>query len=85
MCIRDRWTAGSLDAPAAGLMTRNPVTLPPDGSIAFALNLMSQGGFRHLPIVDQDRIPLGVISVKDVIDYLVEAYTTALLDFSADG
>ena len=61
-------------------MTRNPITQPPDGSIAYALNLMSQGGFRHIPIVDQDHIPIGIISVKDVVDHLVKSYTEALLD-----
>ena len=62
-------------------MTPNPVTQPPDGSIAYALNLMSQGGFRHIPIVDQDHMPIGIISVKDVVDYLVRTYTDALLNF----
>ena len=62
-------------------MTRNPVTQPPTGSIAYALNLMSEGGFRHIPIVDQDNLPIGIISVKDVVDYLVRSYTEALLGF----
>ncbi len=62
-------------------MTKNPVTQAPDTTIAFALNLMSQGGFRNLPIVDADGVPLFIISVKDVIDFMVESMTAALLDF----
>ena len=65
-------------------MTKDPVTQPPDCTIAFALNLMSQGGFRNLPVVDQHGAPLAIVSVKDVVDYLVESFTSALLDFPVD-
>ena len=53
-------------------MTKDPVRELPDASLAFALSVMSHGGFRHVPIVDQDDIPIGIVSVKDVIDYFVQ-------------
>lgn len=62
-------------------MTKDPVTQPPDGSVAYALNLMSQGGFRHIPIVDQDMVPIGIVSIKDIVDYLVARLTEDLLNF----
>jgi CBS domain-containing protein len=68
--------------PIEEFMTRDPITQPPDGTVAYALNLMSQGGFRHIPIVDAENMPLGIISVKDVVDYIVESFTTDLLNFS---
>ncbi len=52
-------------------MTSHPISERPEASLAFALNLMSNGGFRHIPIVDQEGIPIGIISVKDVVDYIV--------------
>ncbi len=55
----------------SSVMTHNPQSQKLDGTIAFALNLMSLGGFRHIPIVDDDNMPIGIISVKDVVDYLV--------------
>jgi CBS domain-containing protein len=58
-------------ALVADFMTPNPQRAQPDTTIAFALNLMSGGGFRHVPVVDQDDIPIGILSVKDVVDYLV--------------
>jgi CBS domain-containing protein len=61
-------------------MTREPVTERPDATIAFALNLMSSGGFRHLPLVDESNIPVGIISVKDVVDFIVERFTSSLLN-----
>ena len=67
--------------PVENYMTADPVTQPPEGTIAYALNLMSQGGFRHIPIVDGENKPVGMISVKDVVDYIVETFTQDLLDF----
>jgi CBS domain-containing protein len=40
---------------------------------------MSNGGFRHVPIVDQDDVPIGIISVKDVVDHLVERMLSGVL------
>lgn len=62
------------------VMTPNPMGIEPDETIAFALNLMSHGGFRHLPLIDKDGFPIGVISVKDVIDYIVNKMTDDLLN-----
>jgi CBS domain-containing protein len=63
-----------------GVMTRNPETLTPDDPIAFAMQLMSVGGFRHVPLVDPDRRPVGILSVKDIVDYLVEHIPREILN-----
>ena len=44
--------------------TKNPVTLTPEGSAIDALRVMDDGGFRHLPVIDNRRI-LGVVSRSD--------------------
>jgi len=69
------------ETPVSGYMTKNPETGKPDDTIAYALNLMSQGGFRHLPITDGSGMAVGIISIRDVIDYIVESYTNDLLAF----
>lgn len=58
--------------PISSVMTRNPHTEKMTTSMAFALNMMSQGGYRHIPIVDDDGYPVGMVSVKDIVDYIVE-------------
>lgn len=65
-------------------MTADPVAETPTITIAYALNLMSHGGFRHLPLVDQEHIPIGILSVKDVVDFIVDSYTDALLNFEVN-
>lgn len=62
------------------VMTRDPEALTPDDAVAFAMRLMSVGGFRHVPLVDAARRPVGIISVKDVIDHLVEFFPAAVFN-----
>ena len=57
---------------AGDIMTQDPVAEEPTVTIALALTLMSHGGFRHLPLVDGERHPIGVITVKDIIDAIVQ-------------
>ncbi len=62
------------------VMTRNPETLSPEDPIAFALHLMSVGGFRHVPLVDADQRPLDILSIKDIVDYVVEHFPREILN-----
>jgi CBS domain-containing protein len=57
--------------PIGALMTRDPVVLRHDDTIAIAINKMAVGGFRHIPIVDAGR-PIGVVSARDVFRHLTE-------------
>lgn len=51
-------------------MTADPVAVRADMPIAHALHLMSINGFRHLPLVDENHRPVGVISFRDVVHHL---------------
>lgn len=46
------------------VMTRNPETMPPGTTAIEALRLMRDGGFRHIPVVDQG-VLVGVVSRGD--------------------
>jgi CBS domain-containing protein len=58
--------------PIEALMTRDPVVLRHDETIAVAINKMAVGGFRHIPIVEGGR-PTGVVTARDVFRHLVES------------
>ena len=62
------------------VMTADPETLKPDQSIAFALNHMSVGGYRHIPIVDSSGRPIAVVSVRDIVDFLVDLFPADVLN-----
>lgn len=65
--------------PISTVMTRQPKSAEMTSTIAWALNMMSQGGYRHIPIVDEDDRPVGVVSVKDIVDYIAHTLTKDLL------
>jgi CBS domain-containing protein len=46
-------------------MSRDPVTIGPDTTVAEALNQMLFGGFRHLPVMDGDAV-VGMVSMRDL-------------------
>lgn len=46
------------------VMTAAPVTMPADKTVIDALRLMWDGGFRHVPVIDDDKV-VGVVSRGD--------------------
>lgn len=60
-----------MDRPISQFMTPSPVTLETSDKIAFALQKMNVGGYRHLPILFQGKLA-GVISIRDILRYLTE-------------
>ncbi len=58
----------------ANFMTPNPETLDESANLAFVLNVMTVGGFRHVPIVDKEKRPTAVVSMKDVVRYLTSFF-----------
>lgn len=65
------------EAPIRDLMTPDPETIDATASVAFALHKMDLGGYRHLPVMDADDHPTGVISVRDILRFLTEEYATS--------
>lgn len=57
------------DRPVADFMTANPETIEVDAQIAYALQRMDVGGYRHLPVMSADRV-VGVVSIRDILQYL---------------
>ena len=65
------------DAPVSEFMTAAPETLTPEHTIAFGLNRMTAGDFRHLPIADRGH-PLGVVAVRHILAYMVDRHPNEL-------
>jgi CBS domain-containing protein len=68
----------------AEVMTMGPECLPQESTIAWVLNKMCVGGFRHVPVVDQAGRPVFVVSVRDVVEFLVEAFPREVLNLPLD-
>ena len=66
--------------PLQEVMTPDPETLSVRSTVAYALNKMSVGGFRHIPVVDDEDRPAFVVSVRDVVEFLVEYFPREVLN-----
>jgi CBS domain-containing protein len=56
----------TLNLTASQLMTANPTTATPATTVAQAMEIMTEGHFRHLPIVEAGRL-IGLVSIGDVV------------------
>jgi CBS domain-containing protein len=60
------------------VMTRNPRTIHPEKPFSEALQVMHEGGFRNVPVVDKGR-PLGILSVSDALGPELKDFVYELL------
>lgn len=67
-------------AKIESVMTSEPHTLPHNASIAYALHHMSVEGYRHLPLLDDVAAPVAVVSVRDIISWIVEHFPDSVLN-----
>ncbi|MGZ6135091.1 MAG: CBS domain-containing protein, partial [Myxococcaceae bacterium] len=68
----------------ADYMTADPETLHPEDRIAWALKLMHIGGYRHVPLTDEAGRPVGVVSIKDIVDFIVDLFPSPVLNLPPD-
>ncbi len=66
--------------PLSEVMTPDPDVLSVKSTVAYALNKMSVGGFRHVPVVDEEHRPAFVVSMRDVVEFLVAAFRHEVLN-----
>lgn len=61
----------SLDTAVAEVMSSEPDTFDPDLDVWDAAAWISESGYRHLPVVDDDGELLAVVSIRDLLRGLV--------------
>lgn len=65
----NRVLAAGLDptrTPLSAVMTANPQAVSADALLGHALHQMFEGGFRHMPVVEDGR-PIGMVSSRDAL------------------
>jgi len=65
-------------------MTPDPVTVKASEPVAAALRLMQLGGYRHLPVINENGRPIGILSVKRIVRYLVEHFPSTVYNLPPD-
>jgi CBS domain-containing protein len=57
------------------VMTPAPETVDPNQSFGYALLVMQEHGFRHLPVI-QDGKPIGIVSARSALDPSLEDFVS---------
>jgi CBS domain-containing protein len=63
--------AAALDEPVSGSMTRKVSTCTETETIASLMERMTEGKFRHFPVLDQNRL-VGLVSIGDVVKHRLQ-------------
>jgi len=66
------------------VMLVDPVTLRPEDPILYALHNMQAGGYRHIPIVDAGHRAISVVSLKDVVRYLLSYFAAEVYNLTPE-
>lgn len=75
--------AASLELPLTDVMTRRVMTCGMGDTISSVMEHMTQGKFRHMPVVEQGRLA-GIVSIGDVVKHRLhqmESEQSALRDY----
>jgi CBS domain-containing protein len=64
--------------PVSAIMTADPVVVRTSESLGLLFRRMYEGGFRHLPVLDDRGNLLGTISIKRVVRFLADQFPQAV-------
>jgi CBS domain-containing protein len=73
-----RVMAKGLDAQTtklAQVMTNEPQTVDPEKSFGYALLMMYENGFRHVPVIENGK-PIGIVSSRNALDPDMEEFVS---------
>jgi CBS domain-containing protein len=70
--------------PVREIMSSPPATIASSATLGEAIRKMSEGGFRHLPIVDSEQKPTGVLAVNGIMHYLVDHFPETVYNLPPD-
>lgn len=65
---------GGMGQSVSAVMSPNPVCLRADTSVGEAIQTMSKGGYRHLPILNEAGLPTGIATVYGIVRFLVDHF-----------
>jgi CBS domain-containing protein len=66
--------------PVDEFMTADPDTLRPDATLLQAMQMMERGGYRNLPLVDEEGNLVGLLRQQDLLEYIAEAFPQEILN-----
>jgi CBS domain-containing protein len=68
----------SKDTLVSEIMTRSPITIGSDASVEEAMRIMTSHRIRHLPVIDPAGRLAGVLSIGDVVKWIMTSQDAAI-------
>jgi CBS domain-containing protein len=80
--VLNRITSGEadLDGPIDDVMTAGPKTLGMEDIVGSAIRMMTEEGHRHVPLVDEAGLAVGLLTARDLLTYIAENYPAEILN-----
>lgn len=72
------------NTPVTKVMTEDPQSLRKEDEIAYILNNMHVGGYRHIPIVNENDQPVSMISIKDVVSWILDHFPQEITNLTGE-
>ena len=66
------------------IMTPEPTFLKKRDNIVYLMNKMYVGGYRHIPILDEENKPIHMISLRHVLQYFFEFFPEEILNVAPE-
>ena len=82
--LKQMASGADLSAPVRTVMSSPPATIASTATVGDAIRIMAEGAYRHLPIVDQNHTPTGVLAVHGIVHYLVDHFPEAVYNLPPD-
>ena len=67
----------SRDTKVGDILSGSPVTVTTGESVAGCMQRMTEGRFRHLPVVDDERL-IGLVSMGDLVRWVMESQQSTI-------
>ena len=61
-------------------ITPKPESVTRDDPVAYALNKMYVGGFRNVPVVNDELYPIGIISIADIVSTIADCFHSEIIN-----
>ena len=73
----DNWE----EVPTSQFMTKNPFTYTLENTVSECIKIVSRKEFRHIPVVDESGLPIHMISVNDLMRFVVKQFPDVISPF----
>ena len=62
------------EMPVKEFMTKRPFAIKKEASLLSLIEMVSVHDFRHIPVIDEDGVPVNIISIRDLVKFITDFF-----------